>query len=42
MPMLKLQQQPMLKHTVLPKIPQNRIPIIRVLTSRTDDPTEKV
>ena len=35
---LMVQQQTMIKH----KIPQNRLPLVHVLTSRTDNDDEKV
>jgi hypothetical protein len=37
------QKKPVIKNTILPKIRQNHLPIVHVLTSRTDnDDDEKV
>ncbi len=36
------QQKPVIKNTILPKIPQNHLPLVHVLTSRTDNDYDKV
>jgi len=36
------QKQPVIKNTILEKIPQNNLPIVHVLTSRIDNNDEKV
>jgi hypothetical protein len=36
------QKQPVIKNSILEKIPQNNLPIVHVLTSRTDNNDEKV
>jgi len=40
--MVQKQKQPVMKNTILQKIPQNNLPIVHVLTSRTDNHDEKV
>jgi len=35
--MVQKQKQPVMKNTILQKIPQNNLPIVHVLTSRTDN-----
>lgn len=42
MSVLTVQQQPIIKRSFLPKIPQNRVPIVHVLTSRTESDVEQV
>lgn len=36
------QKQPVIKSTILQKIPQDHLPLVHVLTSRTDNDNEKV
>jgi len=36
------QQQSVTKNSILQKIPQNRLPVVHILTSRSDNDDEKV
>lgn len=42
MSLLAVQQQSIVKSLILPKISQNRLPIVHILTSRTDNDDERV